>query len=129
MSTKYPKLLKTVGDRIRKRRLDIGLFQRQVAEKMGVDEETIFRWERNESRPAVRHIPAIVRFLGYNPFPEPESSCERLVLNRRLLGLTQETMARRLGVDEATLRKWEQGRAQPSRRSLAILRRFVGSGG
>jgi len=43
-SSKYLQQLNTLGDRIRRRRLDLGLFQKQVAEQVGVDEETIFRW-------------------------------------------------------------------------------------
>jgi DNA-binding XRE family transcriptional regulator len=34
---------------------------------MGVDEETVFRWESNKSRPQIQFIPAIIKLLGYNP--------------------------------------------------------------
>jgi DNA-binding XRE family transcriptional regulator len=64
----YPKLLNTLGDHIRNRRLDLGLFQSKVAEQIGVDTTSIHNWEGNKSAPAIRHIPAILRFLGYNPF-------------------------------------------------------------
>ena len=67
-SSKYPQQLSTLGDRIRRRRLDLGLFQKQVAEQVGVDEETIFRWESNESGPQIQFIPAIIKLLGYTRF-------------------------------------------------------------
>ena len=68
-SSAYPKEFKTLGDHIRKRRLDLRLFQEQVSEQIGVDEDTIFRWEGNKSKPQVQFIPAIIKFLGYNPLP------------------------------------------------------------
>ena len=63
----YPCVLNTLGDHIRKRRLELGLYQREVASKIGVDESTVYRWERNETSPPSRFIPQIINFLGYNP--------------------------------------------------------------
>jgi DNA-binding XRE family transcriptional regulator len=68
-ASKYPKELNALGDHIRKKRVDAGLFQKEVAEQIGVDEETIYRWESSESMPQIRFIPAIIEFLGYSPFP------------------------------------------------------------
>ena len=67
----YIQELNTLGDHVRTRRLNLGLFQRHVAEQIGVDEDTICRWENNETCPSVQHIPAIIGFLGYNPLPAP----------------------------------------------------------
>jgi transcriptional regulator with XRE-family HTH domain len=38
--------------------------QRQVAERLGVDETTVTNWELNRTTPALRFLPAIIRFLG-----------------------------------------------------------------
>jgi predicted ATPase/DNA-binding CsgD family transcriptional regulator/DNA-binding XRE family transcriptional regulator len=46
---------------------------------------------------------------------------ERLKDLRRRLGLSQEQLARRLGVSFATVNRWESGRTQISARSLAAL--------
>jgi predicted ATPase/DNA-binding CsgD family transcriptional regulator/DNA-binding XRE family transcriptional regulator len=46
---------------------------------------------------------------------------ERLRELRRRLGLSQEQLARRLGVSFATVNRWESGRTQISARSLAAL--------
>lgn len=110
-----------VGDHIRTRRLDLKLLQKQVADQIGVDETTIVNWERNATAPAVRHIPAIIRFLGYDPLPPPNAYPERLATARRALGLSQRKMAERLGLDPATIKNWETGRHQPSGRSLAVI--------
>jgi DNA-binding XRE family transcriptional regulator len=58
----YPKELKTIGDEIRKRRLDLGLTQKQVAGIIGVTESSIYNWER-AMNPAVRCAAAILRFV------------------------------------------------------------------
>src|SRR5580693_2291588 len=50
-----------------------------------------------------------------------DSVGERLRDLRRRLGLSQEQLARRLGVSFATVNRWESGRTQISARSLAAL--------
>jgi DNA-binding XRE family transcriptional regulator len=59
----YPKELRTLGDRIRKRRLDLGLLQWDVAESVEVDETTILHWEKNRTQPTARHMGAVMVFL------------------------------------------------------------------
>ena len=124
-SSKYPKTLETLGDHIKARRLEVGLFQRQVADELGTDETTLFRWERNTARPQIRYFPLILKFLGYDPFPTSETLADKLRAARRRRGLTQTAFAKRLGVDPTTLRKWERGRARPNSRSLKIVKKLV----
>ena len=59
----YPKELNTLGDHLRKRRLDLGLLQREVAERVGVDETTILNWEKNRTRPSAKISARITSFL------------------------------------------------------------------
>jgi transcriptional regulator with XRE-family HTH domain len=59
----YPRELRTLGDHLRRRRLDLGLLQREVAEQLGVDATTVYNWERHRTEPAVRLILQIMRFL------------------------------------------------------------------
>ena len=66
----YPLEPKTLGDHIRKHRMDLKLFQHQVAEQLGVDKSTIHNWERNFNTPDTRLVPRIIEFLGYSPFPQ-----------------------------------------------------------
>jgi DNA-binding XRE family transcriptional regulator len=88
-SVKYLKTLETLGDHIKSRRLKLGLFQRQIADELGTDETTLFRWERNKVRPQIRYLPRILKFLGYDPFPVPVSLADKLLAARKRLGLTQ----------------------------------------
>jgi len=64
---RYPNALNTLGDRIRARRIDLGLFQSQAAERIGVHEQTVTNWERKATQPPIQYIPAIIRFIGYDP--------------------------------------------------------------
>jgi transcriptional regulator with XRE-family HTH domain len=126
-SEQYPKEINTLGDHLRTRRLDLKLLQREVAEQIGVDETTITGWERNTTTPLIRFMPAIVQFPGYDPLPPATSLPERLVAARRELGLTQQKMAERMGVDPGTLQGWESGDHRPTTTSLEVIRRFLQS--
>ena len=123
----YPKLLGTLGDHIKSRRLALGLFQKQLANDLRTDETTLFRWERGTAKPQIHYFPRILKFLGYDPFPVALSLADKLRAARRTLGLTQKNFAKRLGVDPVTLRKWEQGKAQPNRLSRKIIKKFSSS--
>lgn len=109
------------------RRLDLKLLQKQVADQIGVHEQTITGWEGNATIPEVRYLPAIIEFLGYNPLPAANSLAERLATARRALGLSQPKMAVMLGVDPATLMGWEAGRHQPTGKSLDLIARILQS--
>ena len=61
------KELKRLGDHIRKRRLELGLFQREVAQRIRVTQGTVYRWEVNETTPPIRSLPRIIEFLRYDP--------------------------------------------------------------
>jgi transcriptional regulator with XRE-family HTH domain len=123
-SAEFPKELCTLGDHIRKRRLDLGLFQKQVAAEIGVDEDTIFRWESNESRPQVQFIPAIIKLLGYSPFPLPDLPGQRLVFYRQIHGLSQKRLAMRIGIDPKTIELCESGRRPLSKKLLKLFEGF-----
>ncbi|MFH1277565.1 MAG: helix-turn-helix transcriptional regulator [Candidatus Eisenbacteria bacterium] len=56
-----------MGDHLRKRRMDLGLLQREVAERLGVAKDTYRFWECNRARPLPRQWEGIIRFLGYRP--------------------------------------------------------------
>jgi transcriptional regulator with XRE-family HTH domain len=65
----------------------------------------------------VQHIPKIIEFLGSIPsIGQPESFSEKIFHYRRLKGLSQENLARYLGVDPGTLANWEKGKREPSKR-------------
>jgi transcriptional regulator with XRE-family HTH domain len=126
----YPQALVTIGDHLRKRRLDLGLLQREVAERLGVDHCTITNWELNRTTPALRFLPGIVRLLGYAVWDPGTSIGGRLLALRRERGLSQTAFARILGVDPSTLSRWERNLRVPkglyARLAEAFLGRFWG---
>jgi transcriptional regulator with XRE-family HTH domain len=125
MSSQYPKQINTLGDHLRTRRLNLNLLQRHVADQIGVHPLTIANWESNESSPETRFIPAIIQFLGYDPLPPGSTLPERLVTQRKLLGLSQRELAERRGVNPDTLRGWEAGHRQPTGKSLDVIARIL----
>jgi len=124
----YPKILKTLGDHLRKKRLDLKLLQKEVAQKFGVNKNSICNWENNRSFPALYFIPRIIKFLGYKPDCIKTTTLgEKIVTYRKLLGLTQKELAHRLGIDPSTLGRWERGKSKPSKKPLENLTTFFGS--
>jgi transcriptional regulator with XRE-family HTH domain len=122
---KMPEKVETLGDHLRRRRLELGLLQRQVAEQLGVEQGTIHNWEKNRCQPRVQHMPAVVRFLGYAPAVATDSWAARLVQGRKAMGLTQKTAARQMGVVQCTLARWERGKREPAGEYIAHAQRFL----
>lgn len=116
---------KTLGDHIRKRRLELGLRQRDVARDFAVTVDTLRNWERNRTLPLPKYIPRILRLLGYDPRPAPTTLVEHLLHHKELHGLTQESFAKILGIDESTLSGWSAGRHRPSKKAWLNLRRTL----
>jgi len=123
----YPPSLNTLGDHIIQRRLDLGLFQKQVARQIGVTTCTIMYWETNRVAPALRFIPSIIEFLGYDPTEKTnaQSLAEGLRAHRKRLGLSQKKLAALLGIDQSTLASWEREKHRPTRKSLQLVDEFL----
>jgi transcriptional regulator with XRE-family HTH domain len=117
----------TIGDHLRKKRLDLGLLQREVALLLRSTECSVYLWETNRTSPTLPFLPKIVEFLGYFPFDPGWTPGERLIWIRRYLGLSQEAMARRLKADPGTLAKWETGKKEPKGGFLIRLQKLLAS--
>jgi transcriptional regulator with XRE-family HTH domain len=128
-SRAYPVSITTLGDHIRKKRLDVKLLQKDVARILGVDSMTVNNWERNRCQPKLYLTPKIVQFLGCNPFPTNQNSSiiEAIKAYRLMHGLSQKNMARALGIDPTTLARWENGRSRPVATLRKRLARLLGS--
>jgi transcriptional regulator with XRE-family HTH domain len=125
-SAAYPRLLRTLADHLRQRRLDLGLLQREVADRLGVNAMTVCNWETNRTSPQLRFIPRIIVFLGYYPDDVPPQSLgERITAYRRRLGLSQRRLARLLDIDLGTLSRWERGKSLPSDELVRTLNAFL----
>ncbi len=106
----YPPSLATVGDHLRKVRLDRGLLQEEAARELEVSLGTVVNWEQNHTAVATRFMPRVVAFLGFDPRPADEPFGLRIRARREVLGLSQVALAKRLGVNASTVVAWERGR-------------------
>ena len=126
VSKAYPKELRTIGDHISKRRLDLKLTQKQVAELVGVDQTTVWNWESNRTEPLTRHLPSIIIFLGCSPFEASGQSLgERLCNYRRKTGLSQKKLAREIGIDPSTLSRLEKNSPRCFKKVVKIASDFL----
>jgi transcriptional regulator with XRE-family HTH domain len=123
LSTDYPQTLNTLGDHIRKKRLDLGLLQKDVAQIIGTSTDTICYWENNRAIPYISYIPNIIKFLGYVPFETSGNTLrETIATSRKLSGLSQRKFARLIGIDPSTLGRWELGKSTPRPDTLEKLK-------
>jgi transcriptional regulator with XRE-family HTH domain len=122
---KMPEKAATVGDHLHRRRLQLGMLQRQVAEQLGVEQGTIYNWEKNRCQPRVQHMPAVVQFLGYTPAVATDRWAARLLQGRKAMGLSQKEAARQMGVVQCTLARWERGEREPEGENTARAQRFL----
>ena len=122
----YPKQLNQLGDHLLKRRLDLGLTRKAAAAELQLDPESIENWEKTRTIPAVRFFPTLIKFLGYNPLPEPGTRGEAIARERICRGLSRKALAKLAGVDEATVRRLEANRPRTANRSMQAVCEFLG---
>ena len=65
----YPVSPKTLGEHLRKKRVDMQLSMTQLADQLGlgITDSAIEKWEKNQNRPTTEHRDRIVDFLGFDP--------------------------------------------------------------
>jgi transcriptional regulator with XRE-family HTH domain len=120
---------RTIGDHIRRRRLALKLLQKEVADQIGVEKTSVCNWEANTCQPGIHYMPAIIRFLGYNPLPEAKTLADRLMRHRTSFGLSQKELAAELAVDPGTLARWERGEREPTGAWLECVTRLLADDG
>ncbi|MCR5692386.1 MAG: helix-turn-helix domain-containing protein [Bacilli bacterium] len=56
--------MKTIGDRIKEKRKEMGLTQAQLGETLGLTDKAISKWEQNEGNPDFATLPKLAQTLG-----------------------------------------------------------------
>lgn len=102
------------------------LTQKQVAKQIRVNSWTVLNWEKGHTEPSIESMPAVVQFLGYDPFPGPKTLPEQLLAKRRAMGWSINEAALQLGVDEGTWGDWERGEIIHFRRHRVLVARLLG---
>ena len=120
----YPTNPVTIGDHIRKRRMDLGLLQREVAEIIGVTESSVWNWE-HRVEPEQHYNPKIIKFLGYIPFDCPDDTVGRLAWYKRAMGMNLDHLGEAMGRDPEQLSDWLSGRHNPFRKNREKIELFL----
>ena len=114
----------TLGDHLRRRRIELGLYQKDVATKLRVTTSTVWNWEHTGSVD-LRYIPRVIEFLGYNPISQPEDLLERLSWYKQVNGLSLERLGVEMGRDPEQLADWLSGRHYPCRWNREEIEEFL----
>ena len=112
-----PDNLATLGAHLRATRIKRGLLQAEVADRIGVDKASIWKWENNRTKPPITQQGAICSFIGYDPFNLARTLPERMLKFRRINGLRMSEAAALAKVDPSSWGAWETGRRKPTRPS------------
>jgi transcriptional regulator with XRE-family HTH domain len=100
----------TIGEHVKKKRLQLGLTQNQIAKRLSVCVASVINWENGDHQPAdAPTLKRIIQFLGYDPIPTGTTIADLLRAKRRALGMGQRELATHLGADPSTIMLWEQG--------------------
>lgn len=121
----YSEAPQTLGEHLKKRRWELGLLQREAAERMGILTETYANWEKGKTEPVASQFRPVVAFLGFDPSPAPTTLAERLEAKRRANALTFNQVAGCLGWDPGTLTRYLNGSWRMPAERAAILERFL----
>ncbi len=104
-----------MGQKLRNRRLELGLLQKDVAKEFEVSEDTIVNWEQERVIPTVRHMPKIIAFLGHFPLEIDTSTIGgKLKMYRYMNGLSQKELAKKAKIDTSTIYHYELGKHTPN---------------
>jgi transcriptional regulator with XRE-family HTH domain len=125
----------TVGEQLRKRRLELRILQAEAARRLAVSTVTLSRWECDRLYPTWPHWPRIAAYLGCNPFDDPalgrpkgnesldvaflltnrpECFGARILKHRLEMKKSRKQFATELGVSVKSLWNWETNRRTPS---------------
>lgn len=124
----YPEKIETLGEHIRAARLERGQYLKHVGELIGVTMDTVLNWEQNYCSPAIAHYPKLMVYLGYCPLPQCAGNGHlgtQVRLHRVHRGLSIRAAACEIGVDPASLARWEKQENEPSPKYRRLLMAFT----
>jgi transcriptional regulator with XRE-family HTH domain len=102
------------------------LTQNEAARLLGVSVWTLLNWEKGHAKPPIESMPAILQWLGEDPYPEAKTLPERMLAKRRAMGWSIQEAARQLGVEEGTWGAWERGETILFRKHRLLVARLLG---
>jgi DNA-binding XRE family transcriptional regulator len=115
-----------LGHHILKRRLDLGLQQKQAAMILGTGAWNLRNWETGRHGVQTWYYPRIIEFLAYNPLPPAQTRGQAVRRERMSRGWSRRRVGREAGVDEATVRRIEADTVGLARKPLVRVLRALG---
>ncbi len=106
--------------------MNLGLFQREVAEKIEDRVCTVYNWERDIG-PTIRHLPKIIEFLGLVPFdpPDAENVLNRQTYYKMAIRMSFKRLGGVMRRDPEQLEDWLSGTVKVTQKKLdRILRNY-----
>ena len=107
---------------------ELGISQRTLAKRVGVDKGTVIRWRQGYAEPSPRLLLDIAAALDLAPdeLYKPGAQGADLAYYRVLAGYSQNALSPRLQVSNALLRSIESGAREPSETMYDALRELLG---
>jgi len=117
------------GAFIREQRRALGLYQRELAEKMGVNVTTLRLWERDKEKPNFENFNKLLDLLKQygrqiKKNIVEEMTGEYIKKQRMSLGLMQQDIAERLGITKESVSCWERNINKPDLQNQKRLRKL-----
>jgi ribosome-binding protein aMBF1 (putative translation factor) len=123
-SKAYPTELRTVGDHICKKRIDLGLSRSDLAKTLGTTQTRVWVWENYETLPKTTVYPKVIEFLGYDPLFDDSGTLKANIENyRRKHGLSNMKLAKQIGISYALLLRLVNDR-KVGEKSVQIIQKF-----
>ena len=133
--------MSTFGQHLRDLRLQTGMKQSELAERMNLHMQTVSRWERGISEPDIAALGDLARALGVSLerlFGVPEegeglTGCFDVWKLGQTIGRlrnerneTQKDLAQQFGISADAVSRWERGLSAPTMEQLVYLAQHFG---
>jgi len=124
----YPKNLITVGDHIKAKRLDKGLYQKELAKMWEITTDTLVNWELGRYEPPSYRYKMISDFLGYCLYNHPATTLALKLKYIRcyFFGMENNSFAKHTGFDPSSIHNWESEKHTPLEKSIQKLSKICG---
>ena len=129
----------TIGQKIKATRKNAGLTQKELAQKMGLSFQSIAQWENDLRKPKIETLKKIADALECpidtfttddfdEEIPSPSLIGRKIRDCRIAVGLTQQELATKIGVDGATVGRYERGELKIKAETLKKIEEALGIG-
>jgi transcriptional regulator with XRE-family HTH domain len=118
--TRIPRVTNTIGDHIRKQRLERNIDQQDLAKQFRVSSIALSNWELNRKPTPPKHLQNIIYFLGY--VPKIKIGFDRFgtytQLYRKQQEISLQKFSEHINIDIEEIKHLEQGKYGKRHRQL-----------